>query len=190
MSALSSSQPKDMPARERVTNVIQGGYAVSEDPNVVITTILGSCVAACMRDPMAGIGGMNHFLLPGNSETTGDSMKYGLNAMELLINGLLQRGALRSRLEVKLFGGAHVVQNLSDIGQKNAEFAVGFLRAEGLRCVGQSLGGDRARRIRFWPASGRVSQLLLDAAQSGIFSTERASPPPPAAPSAGAVELF
>jgi chemotaxis protein CheD len=177
-------------ARQRVVHVIQGDHAVSDDPAVVLTTILGSCVAACMYDPMAGVGGMNHFLLPGDSEAGVESMKYGVNAMELLINGLLQRGAMRHRLEVKLFGGAHVVQNLGDIGQKNAEFARAFMSAEGLRCVNESLGGANARRIRFWPRSGRASQMLLDAAPIEVFRAERVRERTPPAPDAGAVELF
>lgn len=190
MSALSPPQPsarRDV-TRERVIHVIQGEFAVADDPNVVLTTILGSCVATCLRDPVAGVGGMNHFLLPGNDCAGGDSVKYGVNAMELLMNGLLRQGAVRHRLEAKLFGGAHVVQNLGDIGRKNATFAHEFLRAEGLRCVGESLGGPNARRIRFWPATGRVSQMLLESSHPDVRQAERASAPPPA--NSGAVELF
>lgn len=173
-----------------VIHVIQGDYAVAQGEDRILTTILGSCVAACMHDPVARVGGMNHFLLPGGPEAPSDSMKYGVNSMELLINGLLSVGALRSRLEVKLFGGAHVVQNLSDIGEKNAAFAIEFLRAEGLRCVGQSLGGPQARRLRFWPATGRASQMLLDSAHTDVFRTERAKEVRPPSPPADDIELF
>ena len=182
--------PPQAQARQRVVHVIQGDHAVSSDPEVILTTILGSCVAACMSDPVAGVGGMNHFLLPGNADVGGESMKYGVNAMELLINGLLRQGALRHRIEVKLFGGAHVVQNLSDIGEKNAAFAREFLRAEGLQCVGESLGGGSARRIRYWPVSGRASQMLLDSTHAEVFKTERVREAPPVAPDAGELELF
>lgn len=176
--------------RERLVHVVQGEYAVVTEPGIVLTTILGSCVATCLWDPEIGVGGMNHFLLPGDDDTGGDSMKYGVNAMELLVNGMLRSGAVRSRIQGKLFGGAHVVRNLSDIGLKNAEFALNFLQLEGIPCAGQSLGGDRARRIRFWPTNGRAGQMLLESTQPELIKAERAkaAPQPPAA--AGVVELF
>ncbi len=83
------------------------------------TTILGSCVAACLHDPLAGVGGMNHFLLPGDDNEDPGNLRYGVHAMELLINALLGLGAKRDRIEAKLFGGAHVVHNLADIGARN-----------------------------------------------------------------------
>ena len=93
-------------AAKRV-HIIQGEYKVVSDPDVVLTTILGSCVAACLRDPVSGVGGMNHFLLPGTGSVTGgDATRYGVHLMELLINGLLKQGARRDRLEAKIFGGA------------------------------------------------------------------------------------
>lgn len=173
-----------------MVHVIQGDYAIVDDPAVVLTTILGSCVATCIWDPHARVGGMNHFLLPGD-EGGGDELKYGVNAMELLINGLLQRGATRSRLEAKLFGGAAVISNLSDVGAKNAEFATRFLNLERIPCIAQSLGGDRARRVRFWPTTGRAGQLLLDPTHSDVRSLQsRAPAAPPPNPAAGSVELF
>jgi len=178
------------PPRERQINVVQGQYAVVVDEGTVLSTILGSCVAACLRDPVVRVGGMNHFLLPGEGEEQSESLKYGVNSMELLINGLLRLGASRGRLEAKLFGGAQVVRHLSDIGAKNAEFARRFLRAEGIACVGESLGGDRARRVRYWPQSGRASQLLLDPGHAAVFTTEAAKPIPSEQSDAGALELF
>jgi chemotaxis protein CheD len=90
--------------------VIQGEFKVSDDPNVVLSTILGSCVAACMRDPVAGVGGMNHFLLPGQANGTGgEATRYGVHLMELLINGLLKKGARRERIEAKIIGGAKTI---------------------------------------------------------------------------------
>jgi chemotaxis protein CheD len=177
------------PPRERLVHVIQGEYGVSDDPCVVFTTILGSCVATCMWDLDSGVGGMNHFLLPGEREGAGELMRYGVNAMELLINGLLQKGAVRSRLQAKLFGGAHVIQNLSDVGAQNGEFAKRFLNAEGIACVASSLGGERARRVRFWPTSGRAGQMLIDGSAPQVMRAERSrAAPAPAA--AGSVELF
>lgn len=176
--------------RERMLHVVQGEFAVVAEPGVVLTTILGSCVATCLWDSVAGVGGMNHFLLPGDVDSGSDSLKYGVNAMELLVNGLLQRGALRSRIQGKLFGGAHVIRNLSDIGAKNAEFALKFLQMEAIPCVGQSLGGDQARRVRFWPMTGRAGQLLVDSSHADVISAERARPAAPPPSAAGSVELF
>jgi chemotaxis protein CheD len=176
-------------AREHLVHVIQGEYLVTTDPSSVLTTILGSCVATCIWDPVACVGGMNHFLLPGE-DVDGDDVKYGVNAMELLINGLLQNGGLRGRLQAKLFGGAHVLHNMSDVGAKNAEFAQRFLGAENIVCVAKSLGGDRARRIRFWPTTGRAGQMLLDSGHSEVQAAERRAPKPQPNPAAGSVELF
>lgn len=190
---MNAAAARPAPARERIVHVIQGDFAVTDEENIILTTILGSCVAACLRDPVARVGGMNHFLLPGDENAARDSMKYGVNSMELLINALLKKGALRSRLEAKLFGGARVVRNLSnlsDIGDKNAAFAHSFLEAEGIRCVGESLGGPQARRVRFWPVSGRAGQILLDGAPPEMLRAEQVRPAPAAAPDAGAVELF
>lgn len=189
MSAQPQFRSKDDSQRERVVHVVQGEYAVADCPGVVLNTILGSCVATCMRDPTTGLGGMNHFLLPGDENEASTSMRYGVNAMELLINALIQRGALRSRLEAKLFGGANVMNNLSDIGSKNAAFAIKFLAAEGIACVGQSLGGTQARRLRYWPETGRAAQMLVDSSMANLVSVERpkaVAPPPPS----GDLELF
>jgi chemotaxis protein CheD len=143
-----------------------------------------------MRDPVAGVGGMNHFLLPGGdeNETGADLVKYGVNSMELLINGLLREGAARSRLEAKLFGGARVVRGLSDVGARNSVFAREFLQLEGIACVGESLGGEQARRIRYWPQTGRAAQILIEA--KDVFATERAKPAPAPVAKGGDLELF
>jgi chemotaxis protein CheD len=172
-------------------HVVQGEFAVTEDPDVMMGTILGSCVSACMRDPVARVGGMNHFLLPGEGETTGEgpqAMRYGVQSMELLLNALYRKGARRERLEVKLFGGARVVDGLSDVGQQNAAFAERFLASEGIRLKGGSLRGDQARRIQFWPVSGRVRQMALVDPARQVFEAERAKPIP--AVDDGELELF
>lgn len=141
--------------------LLQGEHQVCAQPDAVITTILGSCVAACLWDPHAGIGGMNHFLLPEGPAGDAAPLRYGLHAMELLINGLLRHGAERGKLKAKLFGGAHLQPHLPDIGGRNVTFAQDFLHREGIPCVGGSLGGNTARRIRFWPHDGRAQQFLL-----------------------------
>jgi len=171
-------------------NVIQGDYAVSDNAGDVITTILGSCVATCLYDPIAKIGGMNHFLLPGEKNAIScSSESYGLNAMELLINSLLKLGAKRSRLEAKLFGGAQIVQGLSDVGRQNGNFATDFLAFEGIPCVSKSLGGKMARRLRFWPTSGRV-QMKNIADVASVAAAIPKKPVPVAAPEASDLELF
>ncbi len=187
---MSAAARAGMEESERLVHVVQGEYRVAAEPQVVLTTILGSCVAACLRDPIAGVGGMNHFLLPGDRTGGAEGLKYGVNAMELLINALLQRGAMRGRLEAKLFGGACVVQGLSsDVGAQNAEFALRFLAAERIPCVGQDMGGNQARRIRYWPVLGRASLHWLAPTESQVRDAERAAAKP-AHKSGGDVELF
>jgi chemotaxis protein CheD len=148
---------------QRRIHVMQGEYCVSDDPAVMLTTILGSCVAACMRDPDAQVGGMNHFLLPGTDDRSQKraAESYGVHLMELLVNDLLRHGARRERLEAKLFGGSATMQGRCDIGALNSRFAERFLRYEGIAYTGGSLGGDRGRRIQFWPTSGRARQAAM-----------------------------
>ena len=169
--------------------VVQGEYVVTDDPHAVLVTLLGSCVSACMRDPVSGVGGLNHFLLPGDDQRS-DQMRHGVHAMELLVNGLLARGARRDRLEAKIFGGARMVSGLTDVGRQNALFAERFLKREGIPVVGSSLGGEQARRIQFWPVSGRVRQLFVEKQADTVFETERRRPAPVAPVTDGAVELF
>lgn len=141
---------------------MQGEFRVSGDPSVVLTTLLGSCVATCMFDPVARVGGMNHFLLataPGNGDR---SERYGLHAMEMLINGLMKTGARKDRLQAKLFGGAAMEGRMAHIGRENTRFATEFLDREGIACLASSLGGCQGRRLRFAPTTGAVRQLLMD----------------------------
>lgn len=171
-----------MAAKPRAIHVVQGEHRISDQPDVVITTVLGSCVAACIQDPVRGIGGMNHFLLPEAAGGGGD-IRYAAAAMEVLINALLRHGAQRPRMEAKLFGGARMIPTLPDIGRQNAEVAKRILQADGIRIVSGDLCGHEARRIRFWPTSGRVQMLLLG----------NDTPPPverPTRPPAGDIELF
>jgi chemotaxis protein CheD len=168
---------------EKLIHVVQGEYAVAAGEASVMTALLGSCVAACLHDPVAGVGGMNHFLLPEPTTDLSDRAIYGLQAMELLINALLKLGAERGRLEAKLFGGGRMLAGRSDFGRSNGLFAVGFLRDEGIPCIAQSLGGTLARRIRFWPGSGRARQRLLSAASDVPVRV-------PAPRAASEVELF
>lgn len=186
-------------AGDRRINIVQGEQRVDRDPNVVLTTILGSCVAACLFDPVAAVGGMNHFLLPGEqpgreiaNPAAGGSgaMRYGAYSMELLINGLLREGASRQHLRAKLFGGARMLKGLTDVGDSNAAFAERFLQQEGIPVVGGSLRGDRGRRIQFWPVSGRAQQIEFGTPRDDIFRAERQIAPPPSPASSGSLELF
>lgn len=173
--------------RERRVNIIQGEFHVTGDPGVVLTTILGSCVAACLHDRVAGVGGMNHFLLPGRDEPCTRDAEYGVHAMELLVNGLLKQGARRERLEAKLFGGARMLRGLTDIGALNAQFAESFAKRERIAVTGGSLRGEQARRIQYWPVAGRARQLALGG--NDVFAAERTEPVRPAS-DGGSVELF
>ncbi|HVY02664.1 MAG TPA: chemotaxis protein CheD [Caulobacterales bacterium] len=178
--------PPSEPGEERI-HLIQGDYHVTGAPNVMLTTTLGSCVAACLRDPIANIGGMNHFLLPEGEGAQGrEAQKYGAYAMELLVNGLLRAGARRERLQANLFGGARLSARLVDVGGKNVAFAEAFLRREGIAMGRSSVRGAQARRVQFWPATGRLRQLLLTKYDSALIEAERAA----AKPDYGAVELF
>jgi chemotaxis protein CheD len=166
--------------------VIQGEWVVSRDPHLVLTTILGSCVAACIRDPQARIGGMNHFLLPESNESSRpvDAERYGVHLMELLLNGLLKQGARKDRLEARIFGGCSFMTGRYAVGARNIAFAEKFLKAEGIANTGGSTGGTQGRRIEFWPVEGRARQIFL-----------RSAPPPEPVkvrkvPHAGEVELF
>ncbi len=167
------------------THVIQGEQAISDNENTTLQTVLGSCVSACLHDPVRGIGGMNHFLLPDTG--TSADMRHASAAMERLVNELLKNGAERDRIQAKLFGGARIMPNLPDIGRRNAASALAYLHNEGIACLSQSLGGHQARRVRFWPATGRAQQLLIarrDTDQTPEVKAERPVQP------AGSIELF
>lgn len=193
MSGIRGAVQAAAPAERRV-HVVQGEYYVTDDPSIVLTTILGSCVAACMRDPVARVGGMNHFLLPEGVAASGapEALRYGVHSMELLVNGLLTRGARRDRIETRLFGGARMVQGLTDIGEKNATFAEDFLRRENLAYLGGSLRGNHGRRVQFWPVAGRMRQMMMGGDEARVFEAERKTVVVPVAPppDTGTVELF
>lgn len=150
------------PIPETRVHLIQGQHYVSADPRVVISTTLGSCIACCMFDPVNRIGGMNHFLLPHGEAAAGSSaVRYGAHAMELLINGLLRAGALKGDLVAKLFGGGRMSGFLADVGGENATFAEHYLRHEGISLLPGSVRGRGARKLRFWPTTGRAQQLTI-----------------------------
>lgn len=176
--------------------VLPGEHYVTNDPTEMIITILGSCVAACIRDPLIGAAGMNHFMLPASD--TGEwgqvsaAMRYGNYAMEMLINDLMRRGARRERLEIKVFGGGHIGSMKSDVGEQNARFVLEYLKSEGLKPVAVDLGGDSARRIHYFPANGSVKRLALKRVDASRLRAEEENYNKAMAVSdvAGDIELF
>lgn len=155
----------DASTGKHVVKIFSGDFYVSTQPDEMLATILGSCVAACVRDPVARIGGMNHFLLPGNDSmvaTASDAARYGMFAMESLINGILKAGGRKDRLEFKVFGGGNVINNSARIGSKNAQFIRDFLKREGFKITSEDLEGDQPRRIHYYPDTGKVMMRKLN----------------------------
>lgn len=129
--------------------------------DMLIVTVLGSCVAACIRDRVSGVGGMNHFMLPDGGDIDSPvsaSMRYGAYAMEVLINDLLKAGAKRENLEAKVFGGGNVLRGFIaiNIGERNAQFVRSYLRAENIRIVAEDLNDIHPRKVYFFPRTGKV----------------------------------
>lgn len=156
--------------------ILPGEYFVSSD-EALLVTVLGSCVAACIRDVDSGIGGMNHFMLPddGGQNSAGSSARYGTYAMEVLINHLLKLGARRNRLEAKVFGGGAVMASLasSNVGARNAEFVLDFLKTEKIPIVAKDLLDSYPRKVYYFPHSGRVLVKKLHRVHNDtLFSRE------------------
>lgn len=141
--------------------ILPGEYYFTGKP-MLIVTVLGSCVAACVRDRVSGIGGMNHFMLPDGGGDTNNpasaSMRYGAYAMEVLINQLLKAGARRENLEAKVFGGGNVLRGFTsmNVGERNAQFVRDYLHTENIRIVAEDLNDVHPRKVYFFPATGRV----------------------------------
>jgi chemotaxis protein CheD len=157
--------------------ILPGEYFVSEN-GMLLVTVLGSCVAACIRDTDAGIGGMNHFMLPdeGGRDILGSSARYGTYAMEVLINHLLKLGARRNRLEAKVFGGGAVLTSLSssNVGARNAEFVLDYLKTENIPIVAKDLMESYPRKVYYFPQTGRVLVKKLHRVHNEtLFSRER-----------------
>lgn len=144
--------------------LLPGEYYVTTE-HELITTVLGSCISACIRDKVYGVGGMNHFMLPeitehklsvGAEHVVGNATRYGNYAMEHLINVILSNGGKRKNLEVKLFGGGKIIPTLGDIGANNVEFALEYIDAEALQLVSQDLGDIYPRKVIYFPKTGKV----------------------------------
>lgn len=139
--------------------LLPGEYFVTKR-DMVLVTVLGSCVAACIRDRVTGIGGMNHFMLPDDKSDSpvAPGARYGVYAMEMMINQLLKAGAQRANLEAKLFGGGNVLRGftVTNVGERNVEFALAYLKNENIRIVAKSLLDIYPRKIYFFPSTGKV----------------------------------
>ena len=179
---------------QQVIAVCQGELSVSGDPDVILSCILGSCIACCLHDPVARVGGMNHILLPGRPNEAVQHNKFGIFAMESLINELMHLGASKRNLVAKIFGGASTFENGLGIGESNAAFVRDFLQNESIPIAAESVGGRQARRVRFFPQSGNAKQMLTAEAvpadtappRSPIRDRRPAVPPG----GSGEVELF
>ena len=173
-----------------VIKLLPADWKVSSD-EVALATVLGSCVAACIYDPLVKLGGMNHFMLPDAAPGDG-SARYGAHAMELLINGLLKHGAVRARLQAKVFGGGNVLpgMTLDPIGTRNANFVLAYMDNERIPILAEDLGGNQPRKVVFFVRTGRTLVKRLPAAGE-IAKVERDYRSRLSqVPVAGSVELF
>ena len=171
--------------RERdmiAAKILPGEYYVTNQ-NELITTVLGSCVSACIRDKELGIGGMNHFMLPqtnvgkinkGSEAIVGIATRYGNYAMEHLINTILSNGGKRKNLEVQVFGGGKIIPALTDVGLKNIDFVLSYLDQEGLRLLSRDLGDIYPRKVVYFPSTGKVAmKKIQDLHNDTIIQRER-----------------
>jgi len=163
----------DAAANAWVIHILPGEFYVTDGPEI-IATVLGSCVSTCIRDRRTGLGGMNHFMLPDDprKDKKGDALRYGCFALERLINELVKRGGDRNELEIKVFGGGRVIAAMSDIGRSNVEFVRTYLSDEGLSSEVEDVGGHWARRVRYYPSTGKVLVKHLPMREAANIGTQ------------------
>lgn len=171
--------------------ILPGEYFVHDEDMLIMTT-LGSCIAACIWDRNARVGGMNHFMLP---EGSGDSGRYGSYAMELLINELLKRGASRLTLEAKVFGGGQVISGMNsmNVGERNTQFVMDYLKTERITVVSKDVLDIYPRKVCFLPASGKAMVKRLAATNTEALAAQdrvAAQKAVPAVTGGGSVDLF
>lgn len=174
--------------------ILPGEYFV-HDEDILVMTTLGSCIAACLWDRNARIGGMNHFMLPDGTGSAQDSGRYGSYAMELLINELLKRGASRTSLEAKVFGGGQVISgmNTMNVGERNTNFVLDYLRTERIPVMSKDVMDVYPRKVCFLPASGKAMvKRLAPTNADALVAQERAAAQKalPASTGGGSVDLF
>jgi len=177
--------------------ILPGEYYVTNQPDEIVATTLGSCVSACIRDKLLGIGGMNHFMLPLRSEHAGDgwmnsATRYGSYAMEHLINDILKHGGKRENLEVKLTGGGRIMASMSDVGACNIAFVLEYLQTENLDIIVQDLGGIYPRKVMYYPDTGRLRvKKLRSMHNETLIQREQAYQEElDVQPDSGGIELF
>ncbi|WP_295849767.1 chemoreceptor glutamine deamidase CheD [uncultured Xylophilus sp.] len=173
--------------------VLPGEYFVSNE-ELVIMTVLGSCIAACLWDSRAGIGGMNHFMLP-DSDSSDASGRYGSYAMELLINEMMKAGARRESLQAKIFGGAQVMAGFTtmNVGERNTQFVKDYLRTERIPILSEDVLDIHPRKVCFFPVNGKAMvKRLAHAHPEALVSQERRGNAATVAQttSGGSVDLF
>lgn len=179
--------------------LLPGEYYVTACDEAVYTT-LGSCISACIRDCVTGVGGMNHFMLPAGAagkeswkaSGVSDATRYGNYAMEHLINEILKNGGKRQNLEVKLFGGGRIMANMTDVGMRNIEFAHDYLETEGLRVISEDVGEIFPRMVVYFPASGKAQVKRLRSLHTNTIADQEVKylQTIGAKPVGGDVELF
>ncbi|MEM6708456.1 MAG: chemoreceptor glutamine deamidase CheD [Pseudomonadota bacterium] len=190
----------DKKSGQRIAKVLPGDFYVTTE-DTAIATVLGSCISACMRDPDAGVGGINHFMLPSGTEARAENWgsgssamnRFGNFAMEALVNSIIKLGGRKHCLEVKLFGGGRVLDIASDVGKTNIAFVEDYVTAEGLRVVSKDVGADYARKILYDPLTGRVRlRRLRDSYVEFVASKEREllQKKQETPPQSGELELF
>ena len=170
--------------------ILPGEWFVADSDELLITTTLGSCIAACLWDRERRIGGMNHFMLPDGE---GDSGRYGSYAMELLINEMMRRGCSRVAMEAKVFGGGRVIGGPStlNVGERNTQFVLDYLRTERIPVVSKDVLDVYARKVCLLPASGKAMvKRLAPTGDSAVVAQERAVVQKPVVPATGTVDLF
>ena len=192
---LASNRYYDRTFEIDAVKVLPGEYFVTAS-NLVVVTVLGSCVTACIRDRNRGIGGMNHFMLAeGGTDTVNSaSARYGSFAMEVLINHLFKLGAQRNCLEAKVFGGGRVMASLtsSQVGDNNSRFVLDYLKTEGIPVISQDLLDIYPRKVYFFPKTGRalVKKLVRLHNETVARREKEYAARLSEAPVAGDVELF
>ncbi|MBZ0092599.1 MAG: chemoreceptor glutamine deamidase CheD [Sulfuricellaceae bacterium] len=193
---LAPNQYYDRQFNVDAVKILPGEYYVTRR-DMLVVTVLGSCVAACIRDRSNGIGGMNHFMLPDSgqgSDPLSNSARYGSYAMEMLLNQLLKLGAKRQNLEAKVFGGGNVMKHFTvhNVGQRNSTFALDYLKTEKIKVVASDLEGIYPRKVYFFPKTGKVLiKRLRNIHNTTIYERESEySSRLQQSPIAGDVELF
>jgi chemotaxis protein CheD len=210
VNSISRTLPEPLPGFEGVNRywdkrmnlaaakILPGEFYVSNQGEMIVT-VLGSCISACIRDKILGVGGMNHFMLPYKGEDAdrwgnqvSEASRYGNWAMEYLINAILSQGGTRRNLEVKVFGGGQVLANMTDVGHNNIDFVTSYLAQEGLKIVAQDVGGIYPRKVLYFPDTGAVKMRKLKTMHNKtVEQREREySRRIDVKPAAGEVELF